>query len=185
MSSSSTQSPPAAAEARCPFSGKDFNPFAPPVLDNLHDFLAQARREKPLFFSEVLQAWIVTRYDDIYAIFQDPKRFSSNVDAQARAVLHPEARAMLEAGCRKLPLLFEDPPEHTRSRNILSRLFARDAIAAMEPLIRGLAEELVAGFQAEGQVDLLQRFTHPLPIHVIFLWMGLPLEKLGCCPCTR
>jgi cytochrome P450 len=167
------------SEGRCPFSGKDFNPFAPPVTGSLHAALAQARQEKPLFFSEVLQAWIATRYDDIYAILQDPKRFSSNVDAQARAVLHPEARAMLEAGCRKLPLIFEDPPEHTHSRTVLTRLFAREALAAMEPRIRELAEELVADFPAQGEVDLVERFTHPLPIRVIFMWLGLPLEKLG------
>jgi cytochrome P450 len=147
-------------------------------MDNPHPILNQARHEQPLFFSEAIQAWVVTRYEDIYAIFQDPKRFSSNVDAQARAALHPEARAMLEAGCRKLPLLFEDPPDHTRSRNILTRLFARDAIASMEPRIRELVERLVAGFLAQGEADLVQHFTYPLPIQVIFMWMGLPMEKM-------
>jgi len=163
---------------RCPFSGKSFNPLATPELDTLYPFLARARKEEPVFFSEPLHAWVVTRYEDLYAVLQDSERFSSEMDPLVRASLHPEARAMLEeGGYRRMPLLFEDAPSHSRSRGIVARLFAKDAIAALEPCIRAIAHELVDGFIQDGQVDLASRFTYPLPIRVIFAWMGLPLEK--------
>lgn len=162
----------------CPFSSKDFNPFAPPLLDSPHPTLAQARRELPIFFSEVLGAWIITRYEDAYAVLQDPKRFSSNVEEQARQALHPEVRrALEEGGCHKMPVLFEDPPDHTRSRGILTRLFAPDSIASLEPRIRAMAEELVQGFIHQRQADLIPHFTYPLPLRVILDWMGLPLQR--------
>jgi cytochrome P450 len=73
-----------------------------------------------------------------------------------------------------MPLLFDDPPVHTRARHIVSKLFARNSIAVLEQRIRALAHELVDTFINEGRVDLVSRFTYPLPLYVISTWMGLP-----------
>ncbi|MCY1074028.1 cytochrome P450 [Archangium lansingense] len=163
----------------CPFSGKTFNPFVPPLHENIQALFAEARREQPVFFSEALGAWVVTRYEDIYSVLQDPQRFSSNLESQIRGALHPEAQAYLaESGYRNIPLLFDDPPQHTRSRQILTRLFSKETLTSLEPLVRSIAEELVDGFIQEGQVDLISRFAYPLPIRVIFAWLGLPLEMM-------
>lgn len=167
--------------SRCPFlAGKAFNPFAPGQYNNLQPALAQARKEEPVFFSEALGAWVVTRYEDIYTVFQNPRQFSSAIDGMITASLHPEARELLErGGYRRLPLLFDDQPQHTRSRHILLKLFSKDSIAALEPRIRALTEELVESFVREGQVDLVGAFTHPLPVRVIFMMLGLPVEQMG------
>jgi cytochrome P450 len=191
--SEQTQSHAKPEGSRCPFSGKSFsgtafsgtsfsgtsfNPFASDV-EALHPLLAQARREQPVFFSEPLHSWVVTRHEDSYAILQDPRRFSSEMDESIFAALHPEARAMLEeGGYRRTPLVSQDGAAHARSRHIVARLFDKDAVAAMEPLVRSLTEALVDGFIREGTGDLVQHFTYPLPIRVIFSWLGLPLERL-------
>jgi len=174
-----TASPSKPEGSRCPFSGKSFNPFVSTEPDALHPFLAQARREQPVFFSEALHSWVVTRYEDMYAILQDSRRFSSDVTESLFSALHPEARALLEeGGYRRTPLLSEDGAAHARSRHVLARLFDKEAVAAMEPLIRAVTEGLVDGFIEDGQVDLVRHFTYPLPIRVIFSWLGLPLEEL-------
>jgi cytochrome P450 len=165
--------------SHCPFSGKTFNPFGPPQNEHIHALFAQARREQPVFFSEALGSWVVTRHEDIYTVLQDPQRFSSNLESQIRGALLPEAQAFLrDAGYRNIPLLFDDPPEHTRSRQILTRLFSKEMLTSLEPLVRRITEELVDGFLPEGQVDLVSRVAYPLPIRVIFAWMGLPMEMM-------
>jgi cytochrome P450 len=174
-----TPSPTKPEGSRCPFSGKSFNPFVSSEPDAAHPFLAQARQEQPVFFSEALRSWVVTRYEDIYAILQDPRRFSSNVTESIFSALHPEARALLEGGgYRRTPLISEDGAAHARSRQVLARLFDKDAVAAMEPLILAITEALVDGFIQAGEADLVHHFTYPLPIRVMFSWLGLPLENL-------
>ncbi len=186
--SEQTVSPTRSEGSRCPFSGKSsegktfdgkaFNPFLS-APDAAHPLLAQARREQPVFFSEALQSWVVTRYEDIYTVLQDARRFSSDVTESIFSALHPEARALLEeGGYRRTPMLSEDGAAHARSRHVLTRLFDKDAVAAMEPLIRTLTEALVDGFIHEGSVDLVSRFNYPLPIRVLFTWLGLPLEEM-------
>jgi cytochrome P450 len=48
----------------------------------------------------------------------------------------------------------------------------------MEPLIRAITEALVEGFIHQGTVDMVRHFSYPLPIRVIFSWLGLPMEEL-------
>ena len=163
----------------CPFSGATFNPFAPPHHENMQALFAQARREEPVFFSEPLGSWVVTRYEDIHAILQDTRRFSSVIGSQILEMLLPEPREYLrQAGYRDIPLLFDDPPEHTRSRQLVARLFSKESLASLEPIVRALAEEMVDGFVLERQVDLIPRLVNPLPLRVLFVWLGLPLEMM-------
>src|SRR5260370_9101143 len=67
------------ANDACPYTGIGtlFNPFSKEYLTDPYPFFAQARQTEPIFFSPVLNAWSVSRYDDINAAFHDPKHFSS------------------------------------------------------------------------------------------------------------
>ncbi|OJH33692.1 cytochrome P450 [Cystobacter ferrugineus] len=179
MSTHSSPYPDASVTSGCPFSGRSFNPLAPPLHEHIQALFTQARREQSVFYSEAMGAWVVTRHEEICAILRDPRRFSSHMESQILQSLLPEPRAYLvNAGYRSIPLLYDDPPEHTRSRRILARLFSKDTLASLEPLVRTLTEKLVDGFVQDRQVELVSRLAYPLPIQVIFEWMGLPPEMM-------
>src|SRR5437588_10483088 len=86
-----------AANDTCPYSsiGTSFNPFSEEYLANPYAFFAQARRSEPIFFSSLLNAWVVTRYDDVKAILHDPQRFSSVGNLEAAADYTPAALTIL------------------------------------------------------------------------------------------
>src|ERR1041384_1991743 len=71
MSESSASGRPASA---C---GREHAPLASPMLDDPRPFYARARREEPVFWSDSLGLWVVTRYDDVAAVAKDAARFSS------------------------------------------------------------------------------------------------------------
>ena len=73
----------------------DFRPFD---LEEPFDFLERARREQPVFFSEELGFWVVTRHDDIRAIFKDPATFSSENTQATYKPRPPEIQAILDDG---------------------------------------------------------------------------------------
>lgn len=71
-----------------------------------------------------------------------------------------------------------DGAEHRQFRKLLDPLFAPRAIAHLEPQIERLANSLIDGFIADGEVEFHDRFAIPLP-GIMFLSMcGLPLEDL-------
>ncbi|MFB3118523.1 MAG: cytochrome P450, partial [Myxococcota bacterium] len=70
-----------------------------------------------------------------------------------------------------------DPPEHTDHRAIVNRGFTPRRIAAMEPRVRKLANELVSAFEPRRRCDLVEEFSNPIPVAMIAELLGLPAER--------
>jgi cytochrome P450 len=74
-----------------------------------------------------------------------------------------------------VPIAF-DPPEHTRYRQVLQPFFSPRGTASWLPMVRTLAGELIDGFAASGECDLVTDLAVPLPAQVFLTLFGLPLE---------
>ncbi|ADO74632.1 cytochrome P450 [Stigmatella aurantiaca] len=157
-----------------------FHPFAPPLRDNPHPIFEEARKEEPVFFSEILKCWVVTRYEDVYAVLQDSRRFSSAGNlAVHKESLCPAAKSLLiENQYTDPPLVNEDAPVHTRRRPVYKKLFSQEAIRSLEPRIRDITKELVDGFAHQGHADIVSQLAYPLPMRVVLSWMDIPQEMM-------
>jgi cytochrome P450 len=72
-----------------------------------------------------------------------------------------------------------DPPDHTRLRRLVARAFSPTRIAALEPKVELIADELLTALAARGPeqvVDLVADFAYPLPFRVICELLGVPEE---------
>ncbi len=138
---------------------------------------ARLREQAPVYFSEALNCWLVTRYDDVAACFRDP-RLSANRAAAYGSKLPPQSRAMLAPLIGNLArwTLLIDPPDHTRLRGLISKAFTPAAIEQLRPKIAGLTEELIDRLVRVEEFDLIADFAYPLPVMVIGDMLGLPRE---------
>lgn len=79
-------------------------------------------------------------------------------------------------------LLVSDPPDHTRMRRLVSRVFSPRSVAAMQPRICELTEELLDRLEdraAAGEpIDLVEHFAMRLPVAVIADILALPVQML-------
>ena len=136
------------------------------------------REEDPVHWSEALDAWVLTRYDDVVAVLRDP-RFSAD-RRRARNRLAREAMAAAEEyggpPARANTMLTSDPPEHTRMRLLISKAFLPHAVEKLRPHIQEIADELLDDLQEPGCLDILMDFAYPLPVIVIAELMGVPTE---------
>jgi cytochrome P450 len=102
-------------------------------------------------------------------------------EAAEFALKHPDLfsskRAFDLAGSplAMVPIAF-DPPEHTRYRRVLQPFFSPRGTASWLPMVRALAGELIDGFAAGGECDLVADLAVPLPAQVFLTLFGLPLE---------
>ena len=71
-------------------------------------------------------------------------------------------------------MLHHDPPDHTRLRALISRSFTPQLIAALQPGVERLIDELLAQALAAGEIDLIADFAYPLPVLVIAEILGVP-----------
>lgn len=71
-------------------------------------------------------------------------------------------------------IVSSDPPEHTRQRRILNRTFPPERVAALEPRITEIVDELINGFPEGGPVDFMEAFGFHLPVIVLADLLGVP-----------
>jgi cytochrome P450 len=69
-----------------------------------------------------------------------------------------------------------DPPEHTRLRRLVSRVFTPRAISAYRHRIEHFAGKLLDDLAPRGAMDLIEDFARPLPTLVITEMLGVPYE---------
>lgn len=163
-----------------PSCGAQHNPLVSPMLDDPHPLFARARRDEPVFFSEAMGAWVVTRHEDICAVARDVARFSSVGSVSAGPGMPPEVLAELMQGVPPVPTLVDsDPPLHTRIRGLANRALSLRRITAFEPVLRATAHRLVDAFVERGEVELVHAFALPLPGIFIVDLLGLPREDFA------
>lgn len=161
--------------AGCPFQG--FDPFR---HEGMHDTLARARRDAPVFHDPTVGAWVVTRYADALAVFRDPVRFSARVALQPVAADPAIFGPILKAGRYAPPPSNADldPPDHGRIRRIMVPLMGPARLARLAPAVGRIVEEALDRLPADGPVELVSALTYELPVRVLFALLGLPDQDI-------
>lgn len=68
-----------------------------------------------------------------------------------------------------------DPPEHTRIRRVVNRVFTARSIQLLEPWLRRRVDELLDEVDGRG-FDVIEELAYPLPLEVICQLLGVPDE---------
>src|SRR5438876_6847924 len=148
--------------------------LAPEVVANPHATFAGLREVDPVHWSERHRAWVLTRYDDVTALFRDLRLSSDRASPLAR---RDEDRVGGEDPVVSVLarwMVFRDPPDHTRMRRALRPAFTPSAIEALRPTVERVVDELLDGLPEE--FDFLAEFAVPLPAIVIAELLGIPRE---------
>ena len=155
---------------------------------------ARMRDEEPVVWVDKIEAFAVTRYEDVSYVLKHPELFSS---AQATGpVLIRQTQegiaGLMETGDAEIRdtlqrlmhrgrvpvLLSADPPLHSRQRNLVNRSFTQRRVRESEDSIREITESLVDAFASAGEVEFVTGFAVPLPLSVIADRLGVPRERM-------
>ena len=151
---------------------------SPEFLQDPYPLLQQMREQEPIYWSDSIGGWILTRYDDIMATFKDTESFS-NEGRLGKAVeyLPPEKRAKykpFEDHYATKGLLHSDPPDHTRMRNVIVKDFTPNVVEQMRPNIQSVVNHLIEEAEKNGGMDVIPEFASALPVGVIAEILGVP-----------
>ena len=135
-----------------------------------HDFFARMRRESPVFWHhgahERLDFWAVTRYADIITVSRDAATYSS----ERHGVLLGDTGGV----GTELLMINQDPPRHTRLRNLVARLFTPKYIRELRPSLQASANAIADRAIAMGEFDFVTEVAAELPLIVIADLIGIP-----------
>ncbi|WP_107766868.1 cytochrome P450 [Nocardioides terrigena] len=143
---------------------------------------ARLRADEPVMYDERVGYWVVSRYDDVKAVFEDWETFSSeNAQAPVRE-RGAEARRIMEEGgfTAYSGLSARVPPDHTRIRKIVQKAFTPRRYKVLEPSIRAhvvrMVEDLLAHEDRRG--DLVRDLAYDVPTVTILTLIGADTTKV-------
>src|SRR5271155_3320799 len=144
----------------------------PDILANPYPIFRQLRTEDPIHEDPSEQGWIISRHDDVAAVFTD-RRFSAERALPGIDDKSPETPVQAALARQ---MLFLDPPNHTRLRALFTKAFTPQRIESLRPQILEMTTDLLnAAEQSGGQVDFILDFAIPLPVTVIAQMLGVPV----------
>ncbi len=127
------------------------------------------RDDHPVYHDRFHNRWILSRYHDVVAAFQNNEGFD-------RAIYKPDGPYRFGSEHVFGPNILEygNSARHRFLRNVVAGQFVGARLEAFLPIIDEIAQELIDKFVAAGEVELVEQFTHQFPIRVISNMLGLP-----------
>ncbi|MDV3347370.1 cytochrome P450 [Leptothoe sp. LEGE 181152] len=158
----------------------EFNPFLPEFRANPYPFFQQLREQDPVHqTASFTGAWVLTRYADVKAILSDHRVQVDNLPDRLG-----QKAAYLESGQNFAHLqqtigawlFFQNPPDHTHFRNLVSNYFASAAVEQLRTQIQTIVDQLIANVLDQGRMDIMSDLAAPLPTLVISTILDIPSE---------
>lgn len=145
-----------------------------PAGDQVWELLAEARASGPLHRSRL--AYLTVDHAVVREVLASPD-FRSGlpmradgmlarlIDRTAPHVLHP---------IEPPSLLVTEPPDHTRYRKLVTRVFTARAVERLRGRTEAVAQELLDALDPSAPVDLISSYCALLPVTVIAEILGVP-----------
>lgn len=147
-----------------------------PVLDAI-------REATPIAWNASTQQWMLTRFSDVASTLRDRRlgrgyihRYSHEEFGKAA----PDPRWASFNEHERWSLLSLEPPDHTRLRRLITKVFTPSSIATLRDRVTGFAEgrldRCAEIAEDTGSFDLLRDYAQPYSVAVICSMLGVPNE---------
>ncbi|MDH4392747.1 MAG: cytochrome P450 [Aquabacterium sp.] len=146
---------------------------APPAfIDDPYPFYTALRSHSPVHPLGPHQ-WLLTRYDDVAALYRAP---------QAKSDKRREFAPKFGTGTplfehHTTSLVFNDAPLHTRVRRLMLGALNQRAIARMEAGVAALVQRLLDQLADQPAPDLIAHFAAEIPVEVIGNLLDVPAAE--------
>ena len=145
----------------------EFNPFSANFFDDPYATYRALRDQAPVYHNPHYGFWALSRFDDVAAAHHDWRTFSSAHGVTLHDLRNPEFRAVGN-------IIYLDPPEHERLRNLVSKVFTPRAVTALEPMMRAVVRETLDRVAGRPAFDAVADFAALFPVEVISAMLGVP-----------
>ncbi len=158
----------------------------PSVQRNPFPYYQRLREHEPVFRMPGTGFYVLTRYEDLRTILRDTETFSNTLDIEdlagerARRLGALFNERLAEKGWAHVPTLHQsDPPEHTRYRRLLNKVFSPGRVRQMVPAVERICDQLIDAFIGREGCEFVSEFAFPLPGIVISEQLGLAPDQIG------
>ena len=153
-----------------------FDPFEPGFAESPYEQYRRLREHDPVHWSELLDGWVVTRFDDVVAVLRDPTVSVELDNARSTGVIEVQRARQRRSGRPSDTLVLRDDPDHQRLRKLLQRPFGPRPVEALRGMVAARVDGAIADLAPRGAMDVIGDFAYPLPVAIFNEMLGLPDE---------
>jgi cytochrome P450 len=150
-----------------------FDPSRPDFHADPYPFYHRLRAADPVHRTRQ-GFWVLTRYADVDAALRDPRLGREGSERMLGAVYGEDPDAKVTR-----PMVFRDPPAHTRLRGLVSKAFTPRVAESLRGHITDIVGRLLDRVQGAGAMDVIADLAYPLPVTVICEMLGVPAADHG------
>jgi cytochrome P450 len=154
-----------------------FNVDDPDFIADPYPVLNALREATPIFRNPNTGQWMLTRFSDVAETLRDRRlgrAFEHLYSNEQFGRSEPDPRWASFHQHESWSLLCLEPPDHTRLRRLIAKVFTPRAVAALRPSIEELSRELLDVCAEKGTFDLLADYAQPYSVAVICSMLGVP-----------
>lgn len=153
------------------------------LIPDPYPYFDHLRAKCPIVHEPHQGVLAVTGHAEALAVYKDPA-FSACVSVAgpfSGLTFEPtgdDVSELIEAHRDQIPMsehiVTQDPPEHTRTRGLLSRLLTPKRLKENEDFMWRLADEQLDKFVARGSTEFIEDYAKPFSMLVIADLLGVP-----------
>lgn len=153
------------------------------LIPNPYPYFDHLRAKCPVVHEPHQGVLAVTGHAEALAVYKDPA-FSACVSVAGPfsglsfEAVGDDVSDLIEAHRAEIPMsehiVTQDPPEHTRTRGLLSRLLTPKRLKENEEFMWRLADEQLDKFVARGSTEFIEDYAKPFSMLVIADLLGVP-----------
>ncbi|HEX2851428.1 MAG TPA: cytochrome P450 [Acidimicrobiales bacterium] len=147
---------------------------SPSAQRDPHALFRSLRRQGPVVWSDAHRAWLVVGHAEAAAAFRDPRLSSDRIPVFEAIARRRGPEFAVAVDLLRGWMVFRDPPAHTRLREPVRAAFTPRRVAALEPVVADVVDELLDGLETRGGGDVAELLARPLPAIVIAELLGVP-----------
>jgi len=150
-----------------------FNPLSPEFRNNPYPAYHQLREQDP-WHASPFGFRVSTRYEDVAFVLRDKRFIKGYIESLEERGTDPNEPIFKFLGETMLLL---NPPDHTRLRGLVAKVFTARRIEEMRPRVQAIVDKMLDDIADKGQMDLIGDFAFPLPFTVICDMLGIPDDE--------
>lgn len=154
-----------------------FDPSDPAFIADPYPVLNELREATAGFRNPLTGQWTLTRFADVQETLRDRRlgrAYTHRYTHEQFGKPEPDPRWASFHQHEAWSLLCLEPPDHTRIRRLVAKVFTPRAVAALRPDIEGFSRELLDVCAEKGTFELLRDYAMPYSVAVICSMLGVP-----------
>jgi cytochrome P450 len=144
-----------------------YDPWHADLNADPYPMFKRIRDEAPLYYNEIHDFYVVSRFDNVNRTLVDHRSFSSGRGAVLEII---KSDMEIPSGL----LVFEDPSIHDIHRNLLARALTPRKIGALEPMIRDFTQKCLDPVVGRDRFDFVKDLGAIMPLRVVGMLFGIP-----------